>query len=350
MRDRIADVLDRPEVAAPLIVLAVFVGALLVTRVARFVTRRVIRRVARRSLLVPLGQGGLWRTRERRGETAGSAEVEARRRQRIDAASRMVSHITSVVIWIVATILTFHLLDVEPAFFLSSAGFLGAAVAIGGQHKVNDYLTGLSVHFEDRYGVGDEIVVHVGWAEPVEAVVDHVGLFSTRLRDTRSTLHFPNSALVNLRNLSQEAAVSTIRLSVPDDSSPDEAKSFLRGLAGTDGLTDVIFVGDLESREPSTGEVEVEVRTARALDDREKRRSRDARRRCSTGPDGRRGRPVAQLAVSWREARWAAARWRRIDRRSSSDSPPHMPESWLVASAKSRHSSVTLQFSHTRLA
>lgn len=272
MPDGLADFLDRPQVSAPLVVIAVFVSVLFIARFSRFVIRRVIRRLAKRSLLVPLGQGGLWRTRERRGETAGSAEVEARRRQRIDAASRMVSHLVSVVLWIVATIVTFHLLDVDPAFFLSSAGFLGAAIAIGGQHKVNDYLTGLSVHFEDRYGVGDEIMVEVGWSEPVVAVVDHVGLFSTRLRDARSTLHFPNTALVNLRNLSQEAAVSTIRLSVPDDTTPDEAKSLLRGLAGTDGLTDVIFVGDIQTYEPSTGEVEVEMRTSRVLDDREKSR------------------------------------------------------------------------------
>ena len=271
MSDRIARVVDSPF-GAPVVVLTVFVAALLIARIADFFIHRFIRRLARRSLLVPLGQGGLWRTRERRGDTDGSVDVEQRRRQRIDAASRMVSHIASVVIWIVATIVTFHVLKVEAAFFLSSAGFLGAAIAIGGQHKVNDYLTGLSVHFEDRYGVGDEIQVEVGWGEPVTAVVDHVGLFSTRLRDARSTLHFPNSTLANLRNLSQEAAVSTIRLSVPNDTSPDEAKSLLRGLAGTDGLTDVIFVGDLETSEPSTGEVEVEVRTARTLDDRSKAR------------------------------------------------------------------------------
>jgi moderate conductance mechanosensitive channel len=271
MSDRIARVVDSPF-GAPVVVLTVFVVALLTARIAHFIIHRFIRRLARRSLLVPLGQGGLWRTRERRGDADGSVDVEQRRRQRIDAASRMVSHIASVVIWIVATIVTFHVLKIEAAFFLSSAGFLGAAIAIGGQHKVNDYLTGLSVHFEDRYGVGDEIQVEVGWGEPVTAVVDHVGLFSTRLRDARSTLHFPNSALANLRNLSQEASVSTIRLSVPNDTSPDEAKSLLRGLAGTDGLTDVIFVGDLETYEPNTGEVEVEVRTARTLDDRSKAR------------------------------------------------------------------------------
>lgn len=184
----------------------------------------------------------------------------------------MVNHLASLVIWIVATIVTFHLLDVDPAFFLSSAGFLGAGLAIGGQHKVNDYLTGLSVHFEDRYGVGDEILVHVGWEEPVDAVVDHIGLFSTRLRDGRSTLHFPNSALTNVRNLSQEAAAATLHLRVPEDAHPDEAVSLLRGLAGTDGLTDVIFVGDLEARESAAGNVAVDVRTTRTLDDRSRRR------------------------------------------------------------------------------
>jgi small-conductance mechanosensitive channel len=270
--ETLVDLLESPFVAAPLTLLGVFVVALVVTRVARLVIRRFIRRLAHRSLMLPLSQGGWWRTRDRRGESEGGAEVEQRRRQRIDAASRMISHLASVVIWIVATIVTFHLLDIEAAFFLSSAGFLGAAIAIGGQHKVNDYLTGLSVHFEDRYGVGDEIRVEVGWDEPVQGIVDHVGLFSTRLRDARSTLHFPNSALVSLRNLSQEAAVSTIRLHVPEDASADDAKTLLRGLAGTDGLTDVIFVGDLQTTEPSTGEVDVEVRTARVLGDQAKRR------------------------------------------------------------------------------
>src|SRR5690606_6928029 len=125
-------------------------------------------------------------------------------------------------------------------------------LAIGGQHKVNDYLTGLSVHFEDRYGVGDEIFTDVGWADPVCGVVDHVGLFSTRIRDERSTVHLPNRSLASVRNLSQEAAALTLRLRVPDDVGADDAASLLRGLAGTPGLTDVVFVGGVEGRTEST--------------------------------------------------------------------------------------------------
>lgn len=254
---------------SPAVVAVVAASAAVASRISRLVVRRSIRHLAAASATP--GRAGVWRARASRIGGESRDVGEQRRRQRIEAASRMVNHLVSVVIWIVATIVTFHLLDVDPAFFLSSAGFLGAALAIGGQHKVNDYLTGLSVHFEDRYGVGDQVVVD-GHDGPIEAVVDHVGLFSTRLRDGRSTLHFPNSALAAVRNLSQEAAVATIRLRVPDASDPAEAASLLRGLAGTDGLTDVIFVGDLEAHEASTGEVAIDVRTARTLDDRSKRR------------------------------------------------------------------------------
>lgn len=259
-----------PALTGPFVLVVIALAAATSTRVSRVIVRRSIRHVAKRSVgfaKLPGQPVGLWRTRAARvGDVPGEA-VEQRRRQRIDAAARMVNHLVGVMIWIVAAIVAFHLLDVDPAFFLSSAGFMGAALAIGGQHKVNDYLTGLSVHFEDRYGVGDEVVIEsTGLHDPVRGVVDHIGLFSTRIRDTTSTLHFPNSALATVRNLSQEAAVSTLRLNVPRQSDAAVASELLRGLAGTDGLTDLVFVGDLAAREVATGEIEVDVQTSRALD------------------------------------------------------------------------------------
>ena len=161
--------------------------------------------------------------------------------------------------WLGVTIMVFHLFDIDAAFFLSSAGFIGAALAIGGQHKVNDYLTGLSVLIEDRYGVGDELVVDVANAAPIHAVVDHVGLVTTRLRDERSTLHMPNAQLLLVRNLSQESAASTVtaaRRCDDADAGPrrERAAAALRSLAGTEHLTDVVFVGDLAAHRTHDGE------------------------------------------------------------------------------------------------
>src|SRR5262245_14696194 len=119
-------------------VLALIVGALTVTRASGVVMRRVVRRIAERS-------GGS------RGGLESPDATEQRRRQRIHAAARMLNHLVAVIVWIGVVIGVFHLFDIDAAFFLSSAGFIGAGLAIGGQHKVNDYLTGLSVLFEDRY-------------------------------------------------------------------------------------------------------------------------------------------------------------------------------------------------------
>jgi small-conductance mechanosensitive channel len=248
------------------VVVAIVIGAWLLTRLTGLIAHVVVRRVADRSLVMP---SRWWRARTRVGEEPPEVG-EQRRRQRIDAAARMVNHLVAVVVWIAVVITVFHLLDVDAAFFLSSAGFLGAGLAIGGQHKVNDYLTGLSVHFEDRYGVGDEVEVDLGTGVPVHAVVDHIGLFSTRLRDERSTLHLPNGALAQVRNLSQEAASATFRLQVSGTRVDEvaEVADTLRGLAGSSELTDVVFVGDIASHRPNTGEIEVDVRTLRPLDGR----------------------------------------------------------------------------------
>lgn len=259
-------------VSGPFVVATIALVAFVTTRIATFATRRIIRRLARRNAMPGAVATGLWRPRSSRtGDESGEVR-EQRRRQRADAAARMVSHLISVVVWIVAVIVTFQVLAIDPAFFLSSAGFLGAALAIGGQHKVNDYLTGLSVHFEDRYGVGDEVVIDVGWDQPVRGVVDHVGLFSTRVRDRRSTLHFPNGALLNIRNLSQETPTETLHLDLPPDADAEEAAELLRGLAGTAGLTDVVFVGDLAARPSDEGGADIDVVTSRTLDDRARRR------------------------------------------------------------------------------
>jgi len=256
-------------VPAVLVVLALVIAAVLVTRVSGFVMRRAVRRIAE-------GTGGdangrWWRTGASRMGVESADATEQRRRQRVDAASRMLNHGVTLVVWIGVTITVFQLFDVDAAFFLSSAGFIGAAVAIGGQHKVNDYLTGLSVLVEDRYGMSDELVVDVVGREPIHAVVDHVGLVTTRLRDEHSTIHVPNAQLVVVRNLSQESAASTVRLRVPDGADPDlerTAAEALRNLAGTEHLTDVVFVGDLATRRNQEGGVDVAVHTVRPLDER----------------------------------------------------------------------------------
>jgi hypothetical protein len=267
----LGDLIERNHqlVTIPLLIVAVFVAAWFATRISRLIVHRIVSRLSARDLAAASGAGRaprLWGTRARRTAAVEPIEITERRRaQRVDAASSMVNHLVSLVIWLVALIALFTLLDVDAAYFLSSAGFLGAAAAFGGQHKVNDYLTGLSVLFEDRYGVGDLVEFTSASGDKTEAVVDHIGLFSTRLRDAQSTLHMPNAALASVRNISQEPSTAVIRVRTGGHE-PGRVVDTVKGLAGTSDLTRVVFLGDLVTDQPSTGEVEIGVHTLRPLD------------------------------------------------------------------------------------
>lgn len=255
-------------ISRPLIVLLVVIGAFVVTRLSHVVFRRVVRYVARRSIARP---SQWWRTRARYGEYEETSITENRQRQRVDAAARMLHHLFAVVLWIGVIIAVFHILELNAAFFLSSAGFIGAAVAIGGQHKVNDYLTGLSVLLEDRYGVGDEVEISGAFVNGVRGIVEHIGLVSTRLRDGYSTVHLPHAALLSVRNLSQEPAETKLSIQIPVESENAQAAAkaaeTIRELAGSQHLTGVVLVDDIEAAASGKDDehLEVRVRTARPL-------------------------------------------------------------------------------------
>lgn len=255
-------------ISRPVIVFLVVIGGFILTRLSRAILRRIVRYVARRSLVRP---SQWWKTRTRYGEHEITGIGENRQRQRVDAASRMLHHLFAIVLWIGILIAVFQILDLNAAFFLSSAGFIGAAVAIGGQHKVNDYLTGLSVLLEDRYGVGDDVEITGPFPNGVRGTVEHIGLVSTRIRDGYSTVHLPHVALLSVRNLSQEPAEARLTINVPVDLENPEAVSraaeTIRQLAGSQHLTGVVLVDDVLAATPIKGndQIEIKVRTARPL-------------------------------------------------------------------------------------
>ena len=250
----------------PVIALAIVIGCFVVTRITYVILRIVVRKVADSKP----GRGKSWWKNTMRRVGAETLEGgENRRRQRIEAATGMLHQLTSFVLWIIAVIAVFNVLDLDAAFFLSSAGFLGAAIAIGGQHRVGDYLTGLAVLLEDRFGVGDEIEVSLGWDKPVRATVEHVGVITTRLRDANSTFHIPHSKLEVVRNLSQEPVRESLQFDVAS-SNAARVSTTVRDLAGTKGLTTVLFIDEIQAAGTEGDRVELNVRTTRPLTNNER--------------------------------------------------------------------------------
>jgi small-conductance mechanosensitive channel len=249
----------------PVVAVAIIIGCFILTRITYAILRSAVRKVADSKP----GRGKSWWKNTMRRVGAETLEGgENRRRQRIEAATGMLHQLTSFVLWIIALIAVFNVLELDAAFFLSSAGFLGAALAIGGKERVSDYLTGLAILLEDRYGVGDEIEASIGWEKPIRATVEHVGVITTRLRDGNSTFHVPHSRLDAVRNLSQEPVRESLAFNV-GSADASAVSTTVRDLAGTKGLTTVLFIDEIQA----AGEgdrVEVNVRTTRPLTEAER--------------------------------------------------------------------------------
>jgi small-conductance mechanosensitive channel len=241
----------------------------------RTLTRRAVRRAQR-------SEGG-WRVRLDRLGDDGLADV--RKRQRADAVARMLGRLVTVVIFTFAIFAALEILGVNLAFAISSAGFIGVAIALSAQDFVKDFLGGTRALLEDRYAVGDEVVLRVSGTD-VHGTVDLIGSASVRLRTPDgATWHAGHHTIDAVTNLSQLPAVSDIEVPVDDWVRADEraAAERLAGASNDVGLTGVVFLRDIETHEPSdddaddasTDTVTVRVKTNRPLSTPEARIVRD---------------------------------------------------------------------------
>lgn len=216
-----------------LVVVAIIIAVTVVlVSLLRVALRTAFRALASRGLA---GKPTRWRTRSPRvfGESYELAEL--RRRQRTDATATMIARTLSVVAWTVAAIVILRHLDIDAVFAISGAGFLGVALAVGGQHSVADFLSGLHMLLEDRCGEGDTIRLRIQ-DEVVTGKVVAVGAFACRVETDEATLHIANRELATVVNLSQRGHTSLIEF-VTDRIPPlFELEADLReSYASTDG-------------------------------------------------------------------------------------------------------------------
>ncbi len=236
---------------------------------ASWLARTTIRRLTRRAVRRAQRSEGTWRVRLDRLGDDGQADV--RKRQRADAVARMLGRLVTVVIFTFAAFASLEILGVNLAFAISSAGFIGVAIALSAQDFVKDFLGGTRALLEDRYAVGDEVVLRVSGTE-VRGTVDLIGSASIRLRTSDgATWHAGHHSVEAVTNLSQLPAVSDIEVPVDDWARADEDAAAERlAVASNDvGLTGVVFLRDIETHAPESDAdvdtVMVRVKTNRPL-------------------------------------------------------------------------------------
>lgn len=235
-----------------------------------WMARTAIRTLTRRAVRRAQAEGS-WRIRLDRLDDDGLGDV--RKRQRADAVARMLGRLVTVVIFMLAIFAALERLGVNLAFAISSAGFIGVALALSAQDFVKDFLGGTRALLEDRYAIGDEVILRVSGTDVV-GTVDLIGSASIRLRTPEgATWHAGHHTIDAVTNLSQLPAVSHIDVPIDDWTRADEQAAARRlAEASNDvGLTGVVFLRDIETHEPSTNghvdptTVTVKVKTNRPL-------------------------------------------------------------------------------------
>jgi small conductance mechanosensitive channel len=229
----------------------------------RYLTRRAVRRAL-------AGKRGRWIPRHPRTDDGSS--TEQRRLQRADATAHMLSRIVSVAVMSATVAVASALVRVNPLVVLSSAGFLGAGLAFGGQAVIRDWLTGLIVLLEDRYAIGDRVTLRVGIEDYTGGVETLTGV-GLRLRlDDGTTWHTGHGSIESVINHSQKLIDNEIEIPASVWHELDETMIGRAVTAASHdlGLTDVVLVSDVEAEGHRDGTTTVTVRASKSLNERQR--------------------------------------------------------------------------------
>jgi len=157
-------------------ILVIFLGALLVNRFLRILTRLLISPAS-----------------------AQSRAAQVREQQTRTVASVLYSS-GSKVVWVIAILTAMERVGINPVPALTLAGLASVAVGFGAQSLVKDVIAGFYIILEDQYVVGDTIQIG-----DTVGRVEHLTLRRTVVRDPRGALvTVANGDIRTVGNLSRD--------------------------------------------------------------------------------------------------------------------------------------------------
>jgi len=268
---------------------AILLIALLLVRVLRIITRRLIAAAG----------------------TQSAARVARMREQQTQTLAGILYSGGTAIIGIVAVLTALPEFGFNVTPVAAAAGLASLAIGFGAQHVVRDFINGFFTVLEDQYVVGD--LVRIG---DVVGRVEHLTLRRTVLRDPQgAVVTIPNGEITKVANLSRDWGQLFLDATIAIDQPLDEALNALEDVATefradpswSPMLLDGPRVLGVESLAPNGTIVRLQVRTAPTRQDDV---ARELRRRIQIELAGRGiqlgGLQRMQLIASEREARRVA--------------------------------------------
>ena len=142
--------------------------------------------------------------------------------QRIITLSRILKSITAVTLAIATLILILVvILKVDVGAVVAGAGLVGVALSLASQNLIRDAIEGILILVEDRYAVGDVVVLK---ADEIYGLVENITLRITQLRDPEQRLiTVPNGEMRIVANLSSRRSQADLKIPIAYSSDLDKA-------------------------------------------------------------------------------------------------------------------------------
>lgn len=171
--------------------LVIFVCALLVSRLLKKVSGRLIR------------------------PATGTSRSEQAREQQTRVLADYVFQITAALVWLIAGLMALAQLGVNPLPAIVVVAVIGLALSLGAQHLVRDLIAGFYIVWEDQYSVGETVQIG-GFTGKVEQIT----LRRTVLRDAHGALlTIANSETRVAANLSRDWSQAFVDIAVSSEMS-----------------------------------------------------------------------------------------------------------------------------------
>ena len=147
---------------------------------------------------------------------------DRRLHQRIITLSRIIKSLTAVTLAIATLIIILvGILGVDVAPVVAGAGLVGVALSLASQNLIRDAIEGILILVEDRYAVGDVVVLK---ADEIYGLVENITLRVTQLRDPEQRLiTVPNGEMRIVANLSSRRSQADLKIPIAYSSNLDTA-------------------------------------------------------------------------------------------------------------------------------
>ena len=184
-------------------IVLIIVGALVVMRLASFITRRI----------------------ERTFDDDDPTTMNEREKQAATL-GKVMRYVVRVTVWGMAFLIILKEIGVDIGPILAGVGVAGLAIGFGAQSLVKDLLAGVFVLVENQYHVGDVIR-----ASGVAGLVERITLRATTLRDLDGRVHvIPNGAFDVVTNMTKQYSRCVLDIGVAYKEDVDEVMAVLQEL------------------------------------------------------------------------------------------------------------------------